>query len=160
MTGDSTGPMTHSACLEVLCGDVDFGTIRADLNLVSLVPSQLQPDGVTIIGNTISFTSASTTEESPFYSSQALCSTGKSFVSFEVPVEPFTSGIPPEETENEFWFIRVEVLGCFDSNQVSTISVNPTNNVTSISLMETSATGEIVDIPTEVSPAVCKGQVT
>ena len=163
VTGDDTGPVVNSACIEVLCGDVDSGTIAAELNLATLMPSQPQPDGVTISDNTITFTS--TTEgspSSPFYNSQELCSAGNTFVSFEVPVESLTSGIPPDEIENqnEFWFVRVEVLSCFDSNLASTISVNPTNNVTSISVMETSATGETVDIPTAISPAVCKGQVT
>ena len=161
VTGDGSGPMAHSACIEVLCGNVDSGTIEAELDFATITPREPQPDSVTVRGNTITFTS--TTEgspSSPFYNSQEQCSAGNDFVSFEVPLEVLTSDIPPDEVENEFWFIRVEVLGCFDSNLVSTISINPTNNVTSISMMETSATGEVVDIPTAVSPATCTGQVT
>ena len=49
------------------------------------------------------------------------------------------------------------MLGCFDSNLASTISVN---TVTSVTSMVIPATNDRVNIPTTVSPESCNGQVT
>ena len=165
-TGDGSGPVGHSACIEVLCGSVIMGTIAAAFNLDSLQPSESQPNGLTINGSTITFTSSTEdSSPSPFYSNRDECiaaSAGdaNTFVQFDEELEPPTINIPPPVDPTDFWFVRVEVLGCFDSNRVSTISINPTSRQASVFTTTVTATNDIVNIPTTISPGVCNGQVT
>ena len=159
---NSTGPVTHSVCIEVLCDTA--GTVEAEFNSASIGPSETQPSNITISGNTITFNTTERSSSTPFYNSEGQCSaagSGTTFVSFEVPLEPPPTDIPPEVTAQEFWFIRAEVLSCFESNMVTTLSVDSegTTSVASVDLSG-SATGQVVDIPAIVSPAACKGQVT
>ena len=161
LTDGSNGPVTHSACIEVLCDTP--GTIEAEFNSANIVPMGTQPSGITISGNTITFNT--TTEggpSTPFYNTEPQCGAPGSttFVSFEVPLEDPPSDIPPEVPTEEFWFIRAEVLSCFDSNMVTTESV--ADGVPSVASVELqgSVTSEVVNIPTVVSPGVCNGRVT
>lgn len=158
-----SGSAGNPICMEVLCGSEISGRISAELNGVTLEPSTTQPSSVTINGTTVTFTG--TTEgnpPSPFYTSQELCTlaNANSFVRFELPVDPIPVDItiPPTETALAYWFIRVEVLSCFDSNRVSTISVNNENKQASFFTTTVSPSNDQVDIPTAISP--CAGQVT
>ena len=158
MTDNTTGPVPHSACIEVLCGYA--GTVEAEFNSASIVPMGTQPSGITVSGNTITFnTTTEGSPSTPFYNTEEECRTlGSDFVSFEVPLEPPSFNVPPVVTPENFWFIRAEVLSCFDSNMVTTLSVD-SNGVTSVASMNVlgSATGQVVNIPTL---GVCNGRVT
>ena len=156
----STGPVDNSVCIEVLCDTP--GTVEAEFNSASIEPTAAQPSGITISGNTITFSDTPRNSSTPFYNGEGQCgATGSTtFVSFQVPLEDPPVDIPPEVTIEEFWFIRAEVLSCFDSNMVTTESV--ADGVPSVASVELqgSVTSEMVNIPTVVSPGVCNGQVT
>ena len=159
-TNDGTGPVSHSVCIEVLCGEVTSGTVTAAFNLASITPAATQPDGFTIIDNSVTFTNSTEgSSSSPFYTTREQCSSDGSdnFVRFDLPLEDPTSDIPPDEDLSVLWYLRVEVLGCFDSNLASTISVN---TVTSVTSMVIPATSDRVNIPTAVSLGRCNGRVT
>ena len=159
-TNDGTGPVSHSVCIEVLCGEVTSGTVTAAFNLPGITPAATQPDGFTIADNSVTFTNSTEgSSSSPFYTTREQCSNAGSnnFVRFDLPLENLASDIPPDEDLSVFWYLRVEVLGCFDSNLASIISVN---NVTSVTSMIIPETNDIVNIPTAVSPEMCNGQVT
>lgn len=165
-TGDGSGPVGHSACVEVLCGSVTSGIISAAFNLDVLDPSAAQPDGLTTNGSTVIFTSSTEgTTPSPFYTSLGQCMAtnngdDNTFVRFFVELEPPPIDIPPVDVPEDFWFVRVDVLGCFDSNRVSTISINPTTMQASVFTTTVTATNDFVTIPTTISPEACNGQVT
>ena len=165
-TGDGSGPVDHSACVEVLCGSVTSGTISAAFNQDVLDPSETQPDGLTINGSTVTFISSTeATPPSPFYSSRDQCiaaSNGdaNTFVRFDVQLEPPPIIILPVEDPENFWFVRVDVLGCFDSNRVSTVSNNPMSGQASVFTTTLTETNNFVTIPTTISPEACNGQVT
>ena len=162
-TDDGSGPVGHSACVEVLCGSVTTGTISAAFNLDTLAPSATQPNGLTINGSAVIFTSSTEgSPPSPFYRLREECiaADANTFVQFDVELEPPSSNIPPVEVPTEFWFVRAEVLGCFDSNRVSTISVNPTSGQASVFTTTVTETNDIVNIPTTISPGACNDQVT
>ena len=159
-TNDGTGPVSHSVCIEVLCGEVTSGTVTAAFNLTSITPAATQPDGFTIVDNSVTFTNSTEgSSSSPFYTTREQCASNGSdtFVRFDLPLENLASDIPPDDDLSVFWYLRVEVLGCFDSNLASTISVNI---VTSVTSMVIPATNDRVNIPTTVSPESCNGQVT
>ena len=168
VTGDGSGPAAvgHSACVEVLCGSETSGRISAAFNMDTLDPRVTPPNGLTIDGSTITFTS--TTEgnpPSPFYTTLGECMAASNgdantFVQFAVELEPPSSDIPPVEVPQNFWFVRVDILGCFDSNRVSTISINPTTEQASVFTDTVMATNDFVTIPTTISPEACSGQVT
>ena len=161
VTDGSTGPVGHSVCIEVLCDTP--GTVEAEFNSASIEPRDTQPSGIIISGNTITFNDTERSSSTPFYSSEAQCGapSSRTFVSFEVPLDDPPSDIPPEVTTQEFWFIRAEVLSCFDSNMVTTRNVD-TEGQTSIASAQVLglATSQVVNIPAVVSPEVCNGQVT
>ena len=161
VTDGNTGPVGHSVCIEVLCDTP--GTVEAEFNSASIEPRDTQPSGITISGNTITFNETGRDSSTPFYSSEAECGApgSNTFVSFEVPLDDPPSYIPPEVTTQEFWYIRAEVLSCFDSNMVTTRNVD-TEGQTSIASAQVLglATSQVVNIPAVVSPEVCNGQVT
>ena len=158
VTDGNTGPVGHSVCIEVLCDTP--GTVVAEFNFASIQPRDTQTSGITISGNTITFNDTERSSSTPFYNNGAGCGMPSSttFVSF---VDNPPSDIPPEDTTQEFWFIRAEVLSCFDSNIVTTRNVD-TEGQTSIASAQVSgsATSQVVNIPAVVSPEVCNGQVT
>ena len=159
VTGDDTGPVGNSACVEVLCGSVTSGAVGAVFNGENLEPSQ-PPDGMAINDNMIIFNSS--TEEnppSPFYASTDLCRNGDTSVQFNLELPPPSTNIPPPDAVNEFWFARVEVLSCFDIiNRVSTISNNPDTQQASVfTATIMGGTGDVVNFPT---PTSCNGPIT
>lgn len=156
-TGNNELP-SNVACLEVLCGAVSLGRVTAESNQATLTPRASQPAGVSITGDTINFTrSTEVSDPSPFYSNQELCVSASanvdgSFVSFELPVEPPSSDIPPEEPVTEYWFIRVQALSCEGSmDRITTASVDPNTNIPSTASSVVPATGETVNVFTTTS---------
>ena len=160
VTDGSTGPVGHSVCIEVLCDTP--GTVEAEFNSASIEPRDTQPSGITISGNTITFNETGRDSSTPFYSSEAGCGApgSNTFVSFEVPLDDPSSDIPPEVITQEFWFIRAEVLSCFDSNMVTTRNVDSQSVSIASEPVLGSATSQVVNIPAVVSPEVCNGRVT
>ena len=160
-TGDGIGPDGDFACIEVLCGSVTSGAVGAVFNGENLEPSQTQPDGIAINNDSmITFTSSTEgNPSSPFYPNFGLCGTGNTFVQFDLVLPPPPVNIPPPNVDslNEFWFVRVEVLSCFDINRVSTISTNPGTDQASVFTTTLLETDDVVNFPTSTS---CTGLIT
>ena len=161
-TGDGSGPITNSLCIEVLLTDSGNGTIQATTDQGTISPSMTQPTGFTITpaDNTVAFMGSST--GGPIYTTAEECMQAGNgeFVSFEPPVAPPTPDLPPETTAPGFWYIQVQVLSCFDSNRASTISV-ANQQASIITRTATAIPGTpIVPISTDVNPLNCTGTVT
>ena len=163
--GDGSGPITNSICIEVLRSNSGNGAVQATVGKQTVVPSVVQPAGftVSVVDNAVRFTDT-TQIDGPFYNTQFECQKAaySSFVSFEPLVSPPTSDILPEISPAGFWYIQAQILSCFDSNRVSTISVNADNQQASIITRTATATpgAPIVSIPTDVNPPMCMGMVT
>jgi len=163
--GDGSGPFGNSLCIEVLHSNSSSGTIQATFEEGTVTPSVVQPNGFTVVAadNTVTFSdSIEVTPGGPLYSTLSECTEAaeSSFVSFEPLVAPPTTDIQPENLPPGFWYIQVQVLSCFDSNRVSTISV--ANQQASIVTRTVTATSgvPIVSIPTDINPSICTGRIT
>jgi len=134
-TDDTSGPVSHSACVPVLCGTVDSGTIRA-IDQTYLEAYQTQPDGLTPMGTTITFTSSTENNPpSPFFNNEDDCRAASSgpYARFDLPIPnpPPDNPIKPNVT-NGYWYFRVQVYECLESNVVTAISADSNNNLLAI----------------------------
>ena len=165
-TGDGSGPLGNSVCIEVRRGVGGNGAIQGRFNEATLTPSGVQPDRFFVEESTNTITFTGSTMGSAFYSTQTDCMDAADglFVSFEPLVDPNPPiVIPPEEedTGQGFWFIQVQVLSCFDSNSVTAASVNNRSQASVDTDTATSTSGApIVPIPTDINPSMCTGRVT
>ena len=166
--GDGSGPIANSLCIEVLRSTSSNGTIQATFEEGTVTPSVMQPTGFTVAfaDDVVRFTGAiEGAPGGPIYATQSECMDADDslYVSFEPIVAPPTSDIPPEDDPGQgFWYIQAQVLSCFDSNRVSSISVDTVNEQASIVTRTATATpgAPIVSIPSDINPSICTGTVT
>ena len=158
-TDDTSGPVSHSACVPVLCGSVDNGTIRAiDQTYLEAYPTQ--PDGLTPMGTTITFTSSTENNPpSPFFNNEDDCRAASSgpYARFDLPIPnpPPDNPIKPN-VANGYWYFRVQVYECLESNVVTTISADSDSNLLAICSRTITET-EDYSTPQDVDPTFGSG---
>jgi len=158
-TDDTSGPVSHSACVPVLCGSVDNGTIRAiDQTYLEAYPTQ--PDGLTPMGTTITFTSSTENNPpSPFFNNEDDCRAASSgpYARFDLPIPnpPPDNPIKPN-VANGYWYFRVQVHECLESNVVTAISADSDSNLLAICSRTITET-EDYSTPQDVDPTFGSG---
>ena len=155
----TSDPVSHSACVPVLCGNVDSGTIRA-IDQTYLDAYETQPDGLTPMGTTVTFTSSTENNPStPFYNNENGCKAASSgpYARFDlsIPNPPPDNPIKPDVTTG-YWYFRVQVYECLESNVVTTISADSDSNLLGICSRTISET-EDYSTPQDVDPTVSGG---
>jgi len=134
-TEDTSGPVSHSACVPILCGTVDSGNIEA-IDQTNLEANQTQPDGLTPLGTIITFTnSTENNPPSPFFNNENDCRAAVSgpYARFDLPIPnpPPDNPIKPAVITG-YWYFRVQVYECLESNVVTTISADSDNNLLAV----------------------------